>query len=347
MILLNFLSVATLGFGNSFAVNCLMTTFVSGPETLITEIPAIPGPVDRAYIVIKSIIASITLKYINFSMIVWIASYPKSGNTYIRSFLSAYYYTNDGKFNFELLKNIKQFPNSEFFDSEIKTMEEASESWLFAQRKIKENKKIKFLKTHNFLGAYNGRPFTTMDYTLGAIYVVRDPRNVISSIMNHFSMDVDEAFNFMTNKNKGTRSKVKDEYYSTYSFLNTWSNHYKSWAKTINFRKLIIKYEDLESNKYETFRDILVFTNTLLNRTERVNKNKLENSISSTNFSVLKNLEKNKGFDEALYSEKDKKKKTFFNLGFNNRYKNLLSKNMCDKIESAFEVEMRELNYLK
>ena len=44
-------------------------------------------------------------------MIIWLASYPKSGNTLLRSMLTAYFYSKDGIFNFELLKNINQFPN--------------------------------------------------------------------------------------------------------------------------------------------------------------------------------------------------------------------------------------------
>ena len=47
-------------------------------------------------------------------MIIWIASYPKSGNTYLRSFISSYYYSKKGKFNFELLLNILQFPSIKF-----------------------------------------------------------------------------------------------------------------------------------------------------------------------------------------------------------------------------------------
>ena len=278
-------------------------------------------------------------------MIFWIASYPKSGNTYIRSFLSAYYFSDSGKFDFDLLKNIKQFPNPEFFDGPIKTIEDAANNWIFSQRKIKERKKIKMLKTHNFLGAYKGQPFTTVDYTLGAIYVVRDPRNVITSVMNHFGLNVDKAFEFMTDIQKGTSFKIEDDF-STYTFLSDWSNHYKSWAHSKNFRKLIIKYEDLEENKYETFRDIVVFVNALLNRTERVDKKKLENAVKSTNFNVLKNLEKNKGFGEALYSEKDKKKRTFFNLGFNNRWKKLLREDIRENLESNFRSEMKELGYL-
>ena len=83
-------------------------------------------------------------------MIFWIASYPKSGNTYIRSFLSAYYFSDSGQFDFDLLKNIKQFPNPEFFDGPIKTIEDAANNWIFSQRKIKERKKLKCLKRITF-----------------------------------------------------------------------------------------------------------------------------------------------------------------------------------------------------
>ena len=48
-------------------------------------------------------------------MILWLASYPKSGNTFLRSLLTSYYFSKDGKFTFDLLKNIQQFPSSELF----------------------------------------------------------------------------------------------------------------------------------------------------------------------------------------------------------------------------------------
>ena len=278
-------------------------------------------------------------------MIIWIASYPKSGNTYIRSLLSAYYFSKDGNFNFDLLKNIKQFPNTEFFNSNINSLDDASNNWLYAQKKIKEQNKIKFLKTHSCLGAYKGKPFTTVDYSLGGIYVVRDPRNVISSVMNHFSLNADEAYNFMTDIHRGTRSNIENDY-SAYSYLSTWANHYKSWAKSKNFRKIIVKYEDLETDKYETFRDIIVFTNTIMNNSEGVNKAKLEKAIETTNFSVLKNKEKNEGFDEALYSEDKRKMKVFFNMGFNNRWKKMLRDDIRIKIENAFKNEMEDIGYI-
>ena len=72
----------------------------------------------------------------------------------------------------------------------------------------------------------------------------------------------------------------------------------------------------------------------------------MERAIETTNFNVLKNKEKSEGFDEALYSNEEKKKKVFFNLGFNNRWKKLLKEEIREKIEIEFNKEMRELGYL-
>ncbi len=278
-------------------------------------------------------------------MIIWIASYPKSGNTYIRSFLSAYYFSKDGNFNFELLKNIKHFPNVEFFEEPFEGAEQASKNWLIAQKMIKDKKKVFFLKTHSCLGLFKGKPFTTPEYSLGGIYIVRDPRNVITSVKNHFSLDEEGAYKFITDINTNAKELYSKDY-RTWVLLSNWSNHYRSWVKSKNFRKLLIKYEDFEDNKYRTFRDIIIFVNTLMNNTERVDEAKLEKAIESTNFNVLKNKEKNEGFEEAAYSKDEQKKKVFFNLGFNNRWKNLLNDDMRKKIENEFNSEMKELNYL-
>ena len=92
-------------------------------------------------------------------MIIWIASYPKSGNTFIRSFISAYYYTNNGEFDFNLLKFIEQFPDKQFFDGFINDKDDASKKWLPIQRKLIKSKKVKFLKTHSAYGSYNNNQF--------------------------------------------------------------------------------------------------------------------------------------------------------------------------------------------
>ena len=88
-------------------------------------------------------------------MIIWIASYPKSGNTWLRAMISTYYYSNDGTFNQSLLKKIDQFPTNKYlkeysFDKNIPG--ETCKYWINAQEKINLDKKVKFFKTHNVFG---------------------------------------------------------------------------------------------------------------------------------------------------------------------------------------------------
>ena len=114
-------------------------------------------------------------------MIIWIASYPKSGNTWVRSLLSAYFFTEDGEFNFNLLENIKKFPSEDFISEKLRDPLEITKYWRPTQEEILKSKKIKFLKTHNCLMQLNNNKFTTTKHTLGVIYIIRDPRNVLTS----------------------------------------------------------------------------------------------------------------------------------------------------------------------
>jgi len=283
-------------------------------------------------------------------MIIWLASYPKSGNTYVRAFLSAYYFSDNGQFDFNQISNIKQFPDKEFFSQKFDSVSEVSKQWMPAQRKINQDRKIKFLKTHNCLANYKGNLFTSPETTLGAVYIVRDPRNVLTSIKNHFSLDDDEALKMIIDKEMGLISNNGS--HASYSFISSWSNNYLSWFRNNQFRRLFVKYEDLITNKYETFRDIIVFTNTLMNRTENVNKSKLQKAIETTNFDILKNKEVSESFVGSKNSFKNwrnfhkENKNLFFNLGPENKWEKILDKKTKEIIETNFKSEMKELKYL-
>ena len=279
-------------------------------------------------------------------MIIWLASYPKSGNTWVRSFLSAYYYSNDGKFTFELLKKIKQFPSKEFFDQKLLSVDEASENWLIAQKKIKDRKKICFLKTHNVNGAFKGNSFTSSEFTAGAIYITRDPRNVLTSMMNHYSLNESDALKMINSIYRNLKDENDENNYASYSFISSWSNNYNSWKISKNFNILLIKYEDLENDKYNTFSKIVNFTNNIIKKEKNIDENKFKLAIETTNFEVLQKKEEYEGFDEAVYSSKERKMKPFFNLGRKNNYKNLLKPETSKVIEGLFEKEMKELGYL-
>ena len=277
-------------------------------------------------------------------MIIWIASYPKSGNTFIRSFLSAYYYTNNGEFDFNLLKFIEQFPDRQFFDGFINDKDEASKKWLPIQRKLIKSKKVKFLKTHSAYGSYNNNQFTSSEVTLGGIYIVRDPRNIISSLKNHFSLNVDGALNMLLDENRGIKSD--DNNFATYSFLSSWSNHLNSWSNIKSFRTIIIKYEDLENNSEKILTDLIRFINNLLNNNKGVDYQKFKKAIETTNFSILKKKENKDGFFEAMFSKKESKKIPFFNLGFKSDWKKVLDKKIVEVIEKKFGREMKDIGYI-
>ena len=283
-------------------------------------------------------------------MIIWLASYPKSGNTYVRAFLSAYYFSENGQFDFSQILNIEQFPHEKYFKQKVKGISEASKQWIPIQREINKNKKIKFFKTHSCLGNYQGNQFTSPETTLGAVYIVRDPRNVLTSLKNHYSFDDDKALKMITDK---TRSLMSNNgTHASLTHISSWAENYLSWFRNNQFRRLFVKYEDLITNRYETFRDIIVFTNTLMNRVEGVDKSKLQKAIETTNFNVLKKKEMSETFDESDNSFKSwrkfhsENKNLFFNLGPENNWEKILKTKISNEIEISFEKEMKELEYL-
>ena len=95
-------------------------------------------------------------------MIIWIASYPKSGNTWIRSLLASYLFSKNGNFNFNLLKHINQF-SAEILSSDTAKNQDLedkiSKNWIPNQELINRDKKIHFLKTHNALCTINNNKF--------------------------------------------------------------------------------------------------------------------------------------------------------------------------------------------
>ena len=277
-------------------------------------------------------------------MIIWISSYPKSGNTYLRSFLSSYYFSKEGKFDFNLLLNISQFPSSRYSDVKSYTYVDSAKNWINNQKKFFTKEKLFFLKTHNSLEEYFGYRFTKSSETLGAIYIVRDPRNIISSMCNHYTMNFNEAYNRMIDQNASLSRKNSDDELRDFSFLGSWSNHYKSWKNNFEFKTLIIKFEDLEKDAYNEFWKILTFIEELTGKKEPINKKKFENSLNSTNFASLKQKEKLHGFKESL-SYKSNNKTNFFNLGFKNKWQEILPEETSEKIKDVFFDEMKDLKY--
>ena len=276
-------------------------------------------------------------------MISWIASYPKSGNTFIRSFLASYFFSDTGKFDFDLLYNILQFPSLKFSKTDLFSKKDAAQNWIYNQNFFFKNKDT-FLKTHNTLIEFEGYKFTSSKQTKGAIYIVRDPRNVVLSMSHHYSLTYEESFKKMINSEASLLEKTFNNDHSNFTFLGSWSNHYKSWRDNNEFKVLFLKYEDFEENAEKEFKKILSFIYEIKNEKFIINNKKFSNALKSTNFTTLKNKENVYGFEESIYSDKGKKL-NFFNFGFQNKWQKKLPHDIVKKINLSLKNEIIELGY--
>ena len=278
-------------------------------------------------------------------MIVWIASYPKSGNTWVRSFLTAYYYCKDGVFDINNLIKIQDYPNKQFFKNEVKKGE-IHKHWEESQINIVNQKKIKFLKTHNSLISAFGKNFTEPKYTLGVIYIIRDPRNVITSVKNHNDFKTyEEALNMMQNDNAVISDYSYLNNHAKTNIINSWRINYQSWLRNNYYRRILIKYEDMLKNPYQTFRDIVIFVNTICKFNDNFDEKKLNNSIETTSFKKLQELENQGKFTESVYSIHDNRKVKFFNQGPDNYWKKNLSHELILKMNDYYKDDLKKFNY--
>ena len=241
-------------------------------------------------------------------MIIWLASYPKSGNTLLRSMLSAYFFTKDGKFNFDTIKNINQFPDLKLFKNYgVNTSDqiEIVKNYINVQNKINEKDKnsVRFIKTHSGLSNINGHQFTNLKNSLGVIYMVRDPRSVVKSYANHNQMTLEKASNRMLEYGAtlGGIKNSTNEVDKIITHMNSWSLNYESWKEFKKFdRYLLIKYEDIINDKEKVFLSVLKFVHKLAKSKFSIDEIKLKNILETTTFEYMQNLEKNKGFEESV-----------------------------------------------
>ena len=284
-------------------------------------------------------------------MIFWIASYPKSGNTWLRALISTYYFSKDGTFNETLLKKIDQFPTRKYFldfDYDPKIVGDTCKYWVKAQEKINLKNKLKFFKTHNAFGKLNNYDFTNPQNSVGCLYIVRDPRNVLTSIKNHYELNTDKAIKWMNNEKQFVYDveKVEKFGFSDFQFISSWSLNYKSWKVQKKIPIKVVKYEDLLNQTYSIFKEVIEFINKTAKIDEKINISKIKNTLNSTSFSKLKKKEAKHGFSEAVISQKNKKKKiTFFNLGPENDWRKILNKDLKEKLNKIFKNELDELYY--
>jgi len=280
-------------------------------------------------------------------MIIWVASYPKSGNTWIRSIISSLIYTEDGIFDFPSIKKINQYPQRkflEYFTQDYNNIHEIKKHWITSQERINLDNKIKFFKTHHLNCKVDNYPFTNKECTKGTIYIVRDPRNLVDSISNHFGKSIEESKKFLlTSKILSPGKEIELRGGNVVTYLGSWKEHYKFWTSD-NENLLVIRYEDLLKNIHKEIDKIIAFIKKFINL--EVSDTKKENVIKSTSFEVLKKIEENGNFTENVFVKGTNERVKFFNKGPKNIWQNSLPKDIQIELETELKDELIELGYL-
>ena len=264
--------------------------------------------------------------------------------------LSSYFFS-DNNFSFKTLKKIPNFSVGDFIDDKknLKNNLDVAKQWVPTQEKIKERyKKNLFFKTHNACISLNDNLFTNSSISAGCIYIVRDPRNIITSYKNFERKSYDELLSHMMNKESflfGNENFEKKFDFKGFEFIGSWADNYNSWVKNkLNITIHLVKYEDLIKNPFGELKKMVEFINKINNQEYfKFDLEKAKKSVENSSFKNLSEMETQNGFNEISQARKGTK---FFNQGEKNDWRKKLPIGIRETIEKFFQKEMRELDYI-
>ena len=113
--------------------------------------------------------------------------------------------------------------------NDLSNIHELKKKWLEAQSILNLDNKIKFFKTHHLNCKIDNFNFTDVNNTGGVIHIVRDPRNIVTSIKNHFHLNtIEDAKDFILSENNWTGFKNADKEKDTAipTLISSWKNHF-------------------------------------------------------------------------------------------------------------------------
>lgn len=271
--------------------------------------------------------------------LIWLASYPKSGNTWMRSFL--HNLLTDAREPADI-NELDQFCVGEsgigWYQRHTETpldrltLEELARIRPLAQADLtRVHPDSVFVKTHNFLGGSFGQPLHNMDVTAGAIYIVRNPLDVVLSVTNHFGITVDEAIAQLASPTTGTA--LTDLHVP--EFHSSWSIHVESWTGAPNPNLLVLRYEDLLAEPRRYFGRVAKFLGL------RPPEERLARAIRNSSFKILKEQEQRKGF-----KERSELAQAFFREGRKDQWREKLTPEQVRRIIADHHVQMARFGYI-
>lgn len=271
--------------------------------------------------------------------IVWLASYPKSGNTWLRVFLANLVANRPEAVPLselpqygaleadpERYSQVAGRPSVELDFDALCALRPRVHAAIAAAAP-----RTVFVKTHSMAGAHDGVPLLTPAVTAGAICVVRNPLDVAISMAHHFAIDLDAAIAYLGDE----RSATGNSALFVTEFLGSWSAHVRSWADIEGPRILVLRYEDLLEKPAKAFGRVARLVGVDGDRA------RIERAIRHASFASLRDMEKRDGFVEVPI-----KGKRFFRAGRANQWRDMLTREQVARIVDRHREQMARFRYV-
>lgn len=277
--------------------------------------------------------------------IVWLASYPKSGNTWMRAFLTNYLRDAPEPADINALEAMPIASSRELFErytaleSSDLTFDEIDVCRPDVYRQLaRQHEAPYFVKVHDaYTLLADGQPLFPADATRCAIYIIRNPLDVAISGMSHFGVSSPASATIamadpraaLCNSPRTLASQLRQQ-------LGSWSDHVRSWVDTPkDFPVHVVRYEDMHACPLNTFSEVVRATGLPLTQA------RLEKALAFSSFKELKRQESTHGFQERPRHDRP-----FFRQGKSGTWRSQLSPETVDRIIADHAEVMTRFGYL-
>lgn len=265
----------------------------------------------------------------NPQQIIWLASYQKSGNTWMRVFLANYFAPKGQRLS---INQLEQFTTGDlrldFFDKAAggqfrgDTVEDSILIRPAVQRLIAASKPgHHFVKTHSQVATIGETPLINPDVTAAAIYILRNPFDVVPSFARHSGRTIDEMIDAMVDPNAVFRSGD-----GIYEIIGRWDEHIESWVGAPGLPQIAVRYEDMITDTQAEMRKVLEFLRI------PIKDGQLKRAVRASSFSELRKQERQQGF-----SERPEQMDAFFVTGKSGGWREALTPAQVARIRYEFQ----------
>lgn len=271
--------------------------------------------------------------------LIWLASYPKSGNTWLRVFFANYLFNRTEPFPINDLWKMSHGDGMGRYYAQIagRSHEELTEPEVIRLRPkmlqgiAGNGADMNFVKTHNQQVKMDGINLMPRGLTRSAIYVVRNPLDMVLSYASHYGLTLDDAIEAIAapyNCSPPHKGSVAQ-------YQGKWSDHVKTWLKTRDFPVHLMRYEDMKADPEACFADVLKFLKV------PVDMDRVRRATEFSSFKTLKTLETADGFNERSGNAL-----AFFRKGAVEEWREKLTQTQIDRIRETQESGMKRVGYL-